>query len=77
MGNERQLKSVAGNIKQSLKGSAAVEVVGLDMAEDRETAFEEAVNNAWKIFGKLDALVHCYAYEGTADLYFKQNIASL
>ncbi|KAF3618610.1 putative CONSTANS interacting protein 6 [Capsicum annuum] len=64
MGNERQLKSVADNIKQSLQGSTAVEVVGLDMTEDRETAFDEAVDKAWKIFGKLDALVHCYFYEG-------------
>lgn len=65
MGNERLLKSVAENIKQSLKGSVAIEVVGLDMTEDRETAFDEAVDKAWKIFGKLDSLVHCYAYEGT------------
>lgn len=65
LGNESQLKSVAEKIKHSLEGSIAVEVVGLDMTEDRESAFEEAVDKAWKIFGKLDAFVHCYSYEGT------------
>lgn len=64
LGNESQLKSVAEKIKHSLEGSVAVEVVGLDMTEDRESAFEEAVDKAWKIFGKLDAFVHCYSYEG-------------
>ncbi|XP_009618143.1 uncharacterized protein [Nicotiana tomentosiformis] len=64
LGNESQLKSVAEKIKHSLQGSVAVEVVGLDMTEDRESAFEEAVDKAWKIFGKLDAFVHCYSYEG-------------
>lgn len=64
LGNESQLKSVAEKIKHSLEGSVAVEVVGLDMMEDRESAYEKAVDKAWKIFGHLDALVHCYSYEG-------------
>lgn len=74
LGNESQLKSVAEKIKHSLEGSIAVEVVGLDMTEDRESAFEEAVDKAWKIFGKLDAFVHCYSYEGTTWPLFQTNI---
>ncbi|XP_031090678.1 uncharacterized protein LOC115995710 [Ipomoea triloba] len=65
MGNESRLKSVAKAIKQSLDGSVVVvEVVGLNMEEEREAAFDEAVEKAWNILGYLDALVHCYTYEG-------------
>ena len=48
----------------STKNVAQVEVVGLDMEEEREGAFDEAVDKAWKVFGHLDALVNCFAYEG-------------
>ncbi|KDO63893.1 hypothetical protein CISIN_1g0245172mg, partial [Citrus sinensis] len=47
----------------SLKGGQPVEVVGLDMEEDREGAFDEAVDKACQILGNLDAFVHCYTYE--------------
>ncbi|XP_019193401.1 PREDICTED: uncharacterized protein LOC109187620 [Ipomoea nil] len=64
VGNERKLKGVAEMIRQSLDGSVVVEVVGLNMEDEREIAFDEAVDKAWKILGYLDALVHCYSYEG-------------
>lgn len=68
MGNESQLKSVAKMIRESLDGNVVVEVVGLNMEEEREAAFDEAVDKAWKILGYLDALVHCYTYEGNSVL---------
>ncbi|PKI60325.1 hypothetical protein CRG98_019261 [Punica granatum] len=43
---------------------STVEVVGLDMEEDSEAVFEEAVDKAWNFFGGLDAFVNCYTYEG-------------
>ncbi|RAL41871.1 hypothetical protein DM860_009053 [Cuscuta australis] len=64
VGDERKLKRVAEMIRQSLDGSVVVEVVGLNMEDERETAFDEAVDKAWKVLGYLDALVHCYSYEG-------------
>ncbi|MBA0630502.1 hypothetical protein Godav_002593, partial [Gossypium davidsonii] len=41
-----------------------VAVVGLDMDDEREGAFVNAVDKAWRAFGHLDALVNCHAYEG-------------
>ncbi|KAL6959166.1 hypothetical protein U1Q18_038172 [Sarracenia purpurea var. burkii] len=64
MGNERTLKGAAEKIIESLNGVVVVEVVELDMEEEKEAVFDEAVDKAWKILGNLDAFVHCYAYEG-------------
>ncbi|CAK9175136.1 unnamed protein product [Ilex paraguariensis] len=64
MGNESQLRSVAKKIMESLKGAAGIDVVGLDMEEEREAVFDEAVDKACRILGHLDALVNCYSYEG-------------
>ncbi|KAK3412987.1 hypothetical protein EUGRSUZ_I01632 [Eucalyptus grandis] len=64
MGDEKGLRSVRERIAGSLKGAASVEVVGLDMEEEREGAFEEAVDKACNVLGGLDAFVHCYNYEG-------------
>lgn len=64
MGNESQLKGAADSIKNSLNGIFKVEVVGVDMEDDREAVFSEAVDRASSILGNLDALVHCYSYEG-------------
>ncbi|GAV64255.1 adh_short_C2 domain-containing protein [Cephalotus follicularis] len=64
VGNENCLRSVAEKITGSLKGEVPVEVVGLNMEEEREEAFIDAVNKAWDIMGNLDAFVHCYSYEG-------------
>lgn len=55
-------------IVESLKGVLPIEVVGLDMEEEREAAFDEAVNRACSILGALDAFVNAYSYEGTAFL---------
>ncbi|KAE8697087.1 hypothetical protein F3Y22_tig00110633pilonHSYRG00024 [Hibiscus syriacus] len=46
------------------KRAATVAVVGLDMEDGREGAFDEIVVEAWNVFGHLDALVNCYAYHG-------------
>ncbi|XVF57762.1 hypothetical protein PTKIN_Ptkin07bG0008000 [Pterospermum kingtungense] len=64
MGNECCLWSVREKIVDLTNNVALVEVVGLEMEEEREEAFDEAVDKAWKVFGHLDALVNCYAYEG-------------
>ncbi|KAM3761135.1 hypothetical protein ACB098_01G244500 [Castanea mollissima] len=64
MGNESCLRSIAGKINGSVKGVKPVEVVGVDMEEETEGHFSEAVNKACGILGSLDAFVHCYFYEG-------------
>ncbi|PSR87466.1 3-oxoacyl-[acyl-carrier-protein] reductase [Actinidia chinensis var. chinensis] len=64
MGNEGVLKCAAEKMIGSSNGVVAVEVVGLNMEEEREAVFEEAVNKACEILGNLDAFVHGYAYEG-------------
>ncbi|GMY13053.1 3-oxoacyl-[acyl-carrier-protein] reductase FabG [Fagus crenata] len=64
MGNESCLRSVADKINGSLKGVVAVEVVGVDMEEEREGHFADAVDKACMVLGNLDAFVHCYTYEG-------------
>ena len=64
MGNECCLRSVREKIMESTNSLVPVEVVGLDMEDEREEAFDEAVGKAWKVLGRLDALVNCYAYEG-------------
>ncbi|KAK6155373.1 hypothetical protein DH2020_009621 [Rehmannia glutinosa] len=63
MGNEGQLRSAADKIKASLSGVVLIEVVGLDMEEERETVFAEAVEKARRVLGSLDAFVNCYSYE--------------
>ncbi|KAF3435264.1 hypothetical protein FNV43_RR22351 [Rhamnella rubrinervis] len=64
MGNERKLRNVVHKITGSLEGVELVEAVGVDMEDEREGVFEEAVDKACKILGNLDAYVHCYEYEG-------------
>ncbi|KAL5581394.1 hypothetical protein UlMin_013836 [Ulmus minor] len=64
MGDESCLRSVAQKIAGSLEGSGQIEVVGLDMEDEREGAFDEAVEKACRILGNFDAFVHCYIYEG-------------
>ncbi|KAH1128658.1 hypothetical protein J1N35_000036 [Gossypium stocksii] len=65
MGNEWCLRSVREKIMGSMNDNLVpIEVVGLDMEEEREGIFYEAVDKAWKVFGSIDAFVNCYAYEG-------------
>ncbi|KAL8474893.1 hypothetical protein ACS0TY_031346 [Phlomoides rotata] len=64
MGDEGQLRSAAEKISGSLNGVVTVEVVGLDMEDEREGAFDEAVEKARRLLGRIDALVNCYSYEG-------------
>ncbi|KAK1410026.1 hypothetical protein QVD17_36558 [Tagetes erecta] len=63
MGNESIIKDVADTIMKDLKG-VKVEMVGLDMEDESEVVFDEAVEKTWSILGKVDALVNCYTYEG-------------
>lgn len=63
VGDEKVLKGIADWITNDLNG-ATVEIVGLDMEEEREAVFDEAVEKTWSILGKIDALVNCYTYEG-------------
>lgn len=65
LGNENVLRRTSKEIVASLKGILPIEVVGLDMEEGGEVAFDEAVNKASSILGTLDAFVHAYTYEGT------------
>ncbi|KDP46262.1 hypothetical protein JCGZ_10102 [Jatropha curcas] len=62
MGNEKSLRSDREKIASG--SSVPVDIVGVDMEEQREGAFDEAVDKACKILGNLDAFVHCYVYEG-------------
>ncbi|KAK6912953.1 hypothetical protein RJ641_022554 [Dillenia turbinata] len=64
VGNESILRSLRERLISSLKGVDLIEVVGLDEEEENEEAFDAAVEKASGILGKLDALVHCYSYEG-------------
>ncbi|OVA09579.1 Glucose/ribitol dehydrogenase [Macleaya cordata] len=64
MGDESCLRTMADKIAGSLKGISQIEVVGVDMGGAEEKVFDEGVNKALKILGNLDALVHCYDYEG-------------
>ena len=64
MGKESSLRSVEEKIRGSLEGVVSIEVVGVDMEEERGGVFDEAVDKACEILGSLDAFVHCYAYEG-------------
>lgn len=63
-GDKNVVSSMAREISGSLKGINQVEFVGLNMEEDTEANFDEAVDIAWKLFGMLDAFVNCYVYEG-------------
>ncbi|XP_068666066.1 uncharacterized protein [Aristolochia californica] len=64
MGNEGPLQSIAKEIMETLKGSASIDVIGLDMSDDRAATFDEAVDKACRRLGALDAFVNCYMYEG-------------
>lgn len=66
MGNESCLRRVAEKISGSVNGAVPVEVVGVDMEDEREGAFGEAVDKACRILGNLDAFVNCFMYEGRA-----------
>lgn len=63
MGEASSLRSIAPKITDSVTDSV-VEVVELDMENENESVFHDAVDKACKILGKLDAFVNCYSYEG-------------
>ncbi|OIW11826.1 hypothetical protein TanjilG_14638 [Lupinus angustifolius] len=69
MGNEATLRSLALKIKGTFQGAAGfdpvvVEVVGLDMEDQKESVFHDSVDKACQILGKLDAFVNCFTNEG-------------
>ncbi|GAA0181301.1 reductase [Lithospermum erythrorhizon] len=64
VGDKSKLGGVAEKINNSLEGTFTVDVVGLDMEQDQEAMFEEAVEKTCLILGGLDAYVNCYSYEG-------------
>ncbi|KAK7255657.1 hypothetical protein RIF29_29072 [Crotalaria pallida] len=67
MGDEATLRTIAHKIKGSLSVDGAdpfIEVVGLDMENERESAFHDSVDKACQILGKLDAFVNSFTYEG-------------
>ncbi|KAL2338442.1 hypothetical protein Fmac_012888 [Flemingia macrophylla] len=66
MGDDRSLLSIAHKITDSLSlgDAGAVQVVGLDMEDETESAFDRSVDKACQILGKLDSFVNCYTYEG-------------
>ncbi|CAA7400572.1 unnamed protein product [Spirodela intermedia] len=64
MGDPVSLRNIAEEINNSLKVHDSVEVVGLDMCEDKEAIFDQSVDKAWKLLGSLDSFVNCYDYEG-------------
>lgn len=73
MGDEAYLRSIAQKIKGSLGvggGDPVVEVVGLDMEDERESIFHDSVDKACQILGKFDAFVNCYTYEGKHFFFF-------
>ncbi|WCJ33909.1 NAD(P)-binding Rossmann-fold superfamily protein [Euphorbia peplus] len=61
MGDEKRLRNFRDKINSSV---SPVEIVGVDMEDEREGVFDEAVNKASQIVGNFHAFVHCYAYEG-------------
>ncbi|URE40309.1 short chain dehydrogenase [Musa troglodytarum] len=63
MGDKNQLQKMVGDMASSLKEVNAFKIVGLNMEEDLEAVFDEAVDLAWKLLGTLDAFVNCCAYE--------------
>nr|XP_010926845.1 uncharacterized protein LOC105049008 isoform X1 [Elaeis guineensis] len=64
MGDENRLREMVGEIVSLLKGTNQLEVVGLNMEEDKEATFDEAVDTAWTLLGRVDGFVNCYSYEG-------------
>uniref|UniRef100_A0A1D1XEK4 Carbonyl reductase [NADPH] 2 n=1 Tax=Anthurium amnicola TaxID=1678845 RepID=A0A1D1XEK4_9ARAE len=64
MGDPNSLESIVGEIMSSSEVNDSIEVVGLDMEEEKEAIFDEAVDKAWKLLGSLDAFVNCYVHEG-------------
>ena len=64
MGDKDVLQSMVGEITRSLKGIDPFEVIGLNMEEENEAAFDVAVSKAWKSLGELDAFINCYTFEG-------------
>lgn len=64
VGDEIKLRHVAEKVNKSLESAFTVAVVGLDMEQDREAVFEEAVEKTFLILGGLDAYVNCCSYEG-------------
>lgn len=64
IGDENNLGSVVREIESFLKGTNRIELIGLNMEEERKVIFDEAVDKACKLLGSIDAFVNCHLYEG-------------
>ncbi|KAK3036415.1 hypothetical protein RJ639_030014, partial [Escallonia herrerae] len=62
IGDESRLRGAAEKIIGGLAGR--LDVVGLEMEDEREVIFDQAVEKSCRILGKVDALVQCYSDEG-------------
>lgn len=69
MGDPVSLRDIAKEINSSSEVHGSVEVVELDMCEDKEAIFDQSVDKAWKLLGSLDSFVNCYVYEGNLSLF--------
>ncbi|XP_076905163.1 uncharacterized protein LOC143560840 [Bidens hawaiensis] len=63
VGDLKVVTAVADWITGDVKG-VWVETVGLNMEDESEAVFDEAVEKTWSVLGKVDAFVNCYNYEG-------------
>ncbi|GAB4860337.1 hypothetical protein Ancab_035495 [Ancistrocladus abbreviatus] len=64
MGNESCLRCFGEKIAESFKGINAIEVIGMNMEENKEAIFTAAVEKACEVLGNVDVFLHCYNYEG-------------
>ncbi|GAB4834261.1 hypothetical protein Ancab_032527 [Ancistrocladus abbreviatus] len=64
MGNESCLRRFSEKIAESFKDINAIEVIGMNMEENKEAVFTAAVEKACEVLGNVDAFLHCYTYEG-------------
>lgn len=71
MGDEDVLQSMVADITSSLEGIDQFKVIGLNMAEEGEAAFDVAMDKAWKSLGALDSFINCYIFEGICLLLIK------
>ncbi|KAG0459934.1 hypothetical protein HPP92_023062 [Vanilla planifolia] len=83
MGDENELRPMVEDITSSLKGANPIEVLGLNMEEEMEAVFDEAVRRAWKMLGN-DAFINCYLFEGkiedpllTTEDEYKKTLAAM
>jgi len=69
---ESLMNCVTVNEGGERKTEKVVQVVEMDLnGNGSESVVDEAVDRAWHFLGQIDALVNCYAYEGTIYIYIQ------